>query len=135
MLYLQALALPLVTLGLALLSLPLLVRRPSRVDASLPVRALVLIGVMSYAILIVNDAMRLVASQLRLEDIPGWAWWTFIVAIYMPASILLAWPLAKVLGLMPRSAAVPRTAAPASPPVEAAPAPAYLRESVPGRFG
>ncbi len=102
-LYLQALALPLVTLGLALLALPLLVRRPSRVDATVPVRALVTIGVMSYAILIVNDAMRLVASQLRLEDLPGPLWWTFLVAVYVPASIALAWPLARVLGLFPRT--------------------------------
>lgn len=135
-LYLQALALPLVTLGLALLSIPLLVRRPSRVDASLAVRALVLIGVMSYAILIVNDAIRLVASQLRLEDIPRWAWWTFLVMIYVPASILLAWPLAKALGVMPRSAAsATPTVEAATPPEEVATAPAYLRESLPGRFG
>ena len=57
---------------------------------------------MSYAILIVNDAMRLVASQLRLEDLPGLLWWTFLVAVYVPASIALAWPLARVLGLFPR---------------------------------
>ena len=101
-LYLQALALPMVTLGLALLSLPLLVRRPSRVDVTMPVRALVGIGVMSYAILIVNDAMRLVASQLRLEDLPGAVWWTFLVAVYVPASVVIAWPLARVLGLFPR---------------------------------
>ncbi len=100
-LYGQTLALPLVTLGLALLALPLLVRRPSRIDVTAPARALVTVGVMSYAILIVNDAMRLVASQLRVEDVPPALWWSFLVGIYVPASVALAWPLAKLLGLMP----------------------------------
>lgn len=101
--YWQALALPLVTLGLGLLALPLLVKRPSRVEATVPMRALATVGVMSYALLIVNDPMRLVASQLRLEDVSDAVWWTFVVAIYVPASVALAWPLAKVLGLMPRA--------------------------------
>jgi peptidoglycan/LPS O-acetylase OafA/YrhL len=100
--YLQSLALPLVTLGLALLALPLLVKPMSRVDASIPIRALTTIGVMSYALLIVNDPMRLIASELRLEDVPGFVWWTFLVAVYVPVSVALAWPLARVLGLMPR---------------------------------
>ena len=102
--YLQSLALPLATLGIGLLALPLLVKPPSRIDLSLPVRALTTVGVMSYALLIINDPMRLVASQLRLEDVPGVAWWAFVVAVYVPVSVLLAWPLARVLGLMPRSA-------------------------------
>jgi peptidoglycan/LPS O-acetylase OafA/YrhL len=120
LLYWQALALPLVTLGLALLALPLLVWRQSSAEARLPVRAVAMVGVMSYAILIVNDAMRLVASQLRVEDIPAAAWWTFLVAVYVPASIVLAWPLARVLGLLParRRAAV----APSLPDIELAPA-------------
>jgi hypothetical protein len=67
-----------------------------------PVRAIATLGVMSYAVLIVNDAMRLVASQLRVEGVDGAAWWIFLVAIYVPFSVLLAWPLAIMLGLMPR---------------------------------
>lgn len=100
--YWQSLALPLSTLGLALLVLPLLVRRPGRVDVSAPVRALTTVGVMSYAILIVSDAMRLVASQVRLEGASGSMWWLFLTAIYVPVTLLLAWPLAQVLGLFPR---------------------------------
>jgi peptidoglycan/LPS O-acetylase OafA/YrhL len=124
-LYLQALALPLVTFGLALLALPLLVRQPSRVDATAPIRALVTIGVMSYAILIVSDAMRLIASQLLVEDVPRPVWWTFLVAVYVPASIALAWPLARLLGLMPTGRHVPARAAlsaivPADAPVSVA---------------
>jgi peptidoglycan/LPS O-acetylase OafA/YrhL len=102
--YWQSLALPLSTLGLGLLALPLLLKPASPVDISVPVRAIATLGVMSYAVLIVNDAMRLVASQLRVEDISDAAWWTFLVAVYVPASVLLAWPLAKMLGLMPKRA-------------------------------
>jgi hypothetical protein len=125
--YWQAFALPLVTLGLALLVLPLLVQRPAMGRVSFPVRVLTTIGVMSYAILIVNDAMRLVASQLRVEDVPSAVWWTFLVGVYMPASVLLAWPLAHALGLFPakRPASLPgevRADAPA--PREADPEPA-----------
>jgi peptidoglycan/LPS O-acetylase OafA/YrhL len=130
LLYLQALALPLVTLGLALLSLPLLVKKPSRVDVSLPVRALVFIGVISYAILIVNDAMRLVASQLRVEDVSSPVWWTFLVVAYVPLSVLLAWPLARVLSLMPRT---PRSPAPVHAPARplAVPQPVALQGNTP----
>jgi peptidoglycan/LPS O-acetylase OafA/YrhL len=109
--YWQAMALPLVTLGLGLIVLPLLVKRPSRFEAAAPVRAFAAFGVMSYALLIVNDPMRLVASQLRLEDVSQLYWWTFLVAIYVPASVALAWPLAHLLGLMPKR----RPAPPAAP--------------------
>jgi peptidoglycan/LPS O-acetylase OafA/YrhL len=123
--YLQSLALPLVTLGLALMALPLLVKPPSRVDVSVPVRALTTIGVMSYALLIVNDPMRLVASQLRLEDVSSAVWWTFLVAVYVPASVALAWPLARVLSLMPKGPAASTERPPRlePPPSVAAPAP------------
>ncbi|HLB22584.1 MAG TPA: acyltransferase family protein [Dehalococcoidia bacterium] len=128
-LYWQALALPLVTLGLALLALPLLVRRPSRIDVTLPVRAFVAIGLMSYAILIVNDAMRLVASQLRVEDVPDAAWWAFLVAVYVPASVALAWPLARVLGVMPKRRSAPRRESEPVPSRVLAPVPAEAAAS------
>jgi hypothetical protein len=102
--YWQSLALPLSTLGIVLLALPLLVRRPGRIDVSVPVRALTNIGVASYAILIVSDAMRLVASQIRVEGASDAAWWTFLVAVYVPATVIIAWPLAHLLGLMPKRA-------------------------------
>ncbi len=120
-LYLQSLGLPLATLGIGLFALPLLVKPPSRIDLSLPVRAFTTIGVMSYALLIINDPMRLVASQLRLEDVSAAVWWTFVVAAYVPASILLGWPLARVLGLMPRATARGNHPAPSdeiSPPTK-----------------
>jgi len=116
--YWQAMALPLVTLGLALLALPLLVKRPSRVDASAPVRAIAWVGVISYGVLIVNDAMRLVASQLRIEQAGDGAWWAFLVAVYVPASIALAWPLSWALGLLPKRAPRPPREAQAAHPRE-----------------
>jgi peptidoglycan/LPS O-acetylase OafA/YrhL len=101
--YWQSLALPLSTLGLAMLVLPLLVRRPGRLEASVAMRGLIAIGVMSYTLLIVSDAMRLVASQVRIETDEGALWWVFLIAVYMPATVLLAWPMARVLGLVPES--------------------------------
>jgi peptidoglycan/LPS O-acetylase OafA/YrhL len=109
--YWQSMALPLSTLGLGLLVLPLLVKPPSRVDVTMPVRALASLGVMSYALLIVSDAMRLVASQVRLEGASDAVWWTFLVGVYVPVSVLIAWPMAQLLGLMPKRP--PREAVPA----------------------
>jgi peptidoglycan/LPS O-acetylase OafA/YrhL len=100
--YWQALAIPLMTLGLALLVLPLVTKVPSRVDLWAPARALAAVGVMSYTVLIINDPMRLIASQLRVERVPAGEWWFFTVAIYVPVTLLLAWPLASVLGLLPK---------------------------------
>jgi hypothetical protein len=28
-------------------------------------------------------------------------WWTFVVGVYVPVSILIAWPLAHLFGLFP----------------------------------
>jgi len=112
--YWQAFALPLVTLGLALVALPLATKRPSRADAWLPLRGLIAVGLMSYTVLIINDPMRLIASQIRLEEAPAAVWWTFLVAVYVPVTMVLAWPLARVLGLLPetrrrqRAAPLPR---------------------------
>jgi len=115
--YWQSLALPLSTLGLAMLALPLLVRRPGAFEASLPVRGLIALGVASYTLLIFSDAMRLVASQVRVETGESAIWWTFLTAVYIPVTVLLAWPTARLLGLIPR---------PPSPP-PAAPRPAFAR--------
>ena len=117
--YWQSLALPLSTLGLALLVLPLVTKRPGRVELLAPLRALALAGVMSYAILIVNDPMRLVASQLRLEQVSDRVWWTFVVGVYVPLSVLIAWPLAHLFGLFPKRRA-PSRAEPATSELEPA---------------
>lgn len=98
----QALALPLTTLGLALLIVPVVTKLPSRVDLWAPSRALAAVGLMSYTALLVNDPMRLVASQLRLEQVPAAAWWAFLVVVYVPLTLIVAWPLARLLGLLPQ---------------------------------
>jgi peptidoglycan/LPS O-acetylase OafA/YrhL len=130
--YWQSLALPLSTLGLAMLALPLLVRRPGRIEASLLMRGMIAIGVMSYTLLIVSDAMRLVASQIRVETGEGAVWWTFLVAVYVPLTVLLAWPMAHILGVMPRrrgdaTPSQPETPRPAAAEREEALAPAAAR--------
>jgi peptidoglycan/LPS O-acetylase OafA/YrhL len=98
--YWQSLALPLVTLGLGLMFLPFLAKEPSCAERSLPAQALALVGVMSYAILIINDPLRLVLSQMRVEEVSPVVWRTSL-ALYVPVSILIAWPLSHLLGLMP----------------------------------
>jgi hypothetical protein len=45
--------------------------------------------------------MRLFASLLRVHHLPDPAWWVFLVAIYVPATVLAAWPFAIVTGLIP----------------------------------
>ena len=110
--YWQSTALPLSTLGLAMLALPLLVRRPGWFERTAPARFLTWIGVISYTVLIVSDAMRLVASQLRVEDVSEPLWWTFLVAVYVPVTLIIAWPMAWVLGLLPHRRVPARAPAP-----------------------
>lgn len=97
----QMLSDPLIIAGLTLLAVPLLVKKPGALEANLLARLIAFIGVMSYAVLIVNEPFRWVASQLRIEHVPQAWWWFFLTAIYVPLTVLLAWPLAVVLGLMP----------------------------------
>ncbi len=97
--YLQTFDYPLIIAGLALMGLPLLVGMTG--PGPLVLRPVAFVGVISYAVLIVNDPLRMVASELRNEGVAA-GWWWFFLIIYVPASILLAWPLATVLGLMPK---------------------------------
>lgn len=111
--YINTLGAPMVITGLTLLSLPLIVREPARALATAPLRLIAWIGVISYAVLIMNEPVRLVASALRVEDVPSAAWWLFLTAVYVPATLLLAWPFAVLVGLAPRrrSKREPRPAA------------------------
>ena len=89
--------------GLVLLVAPLLFKPPGRLEVSAPGRALIYLGVISLTALIVNDCMRMVASFIATGDPPAVAWWFFLIVIYIPAAtVLLAHPLARMLGLLPK---------------------------------
>lgn len=100
--YFNALAAPMVVSGLTLLMLPLIAKRPGRIEANAAARVLAWTGTISYAVLIVNEPMRLFASLLRVHHVPDPAWWVFIVALYVPVTVLAAWPFAVITGLVPR---------------------------------
>jgi peptidoglycan/LPS O-acetylase OafA/YrhL len=101
--YFNAIGAPMVISGLTLLTLPLIAKRPGRFEAATMARLLAWIGTISYAVLIMNEPLRLLASLLRIEGIgDGAMWWCFLVAIYVPASVLAAWPFAVATGLIPR---------------------------------
>ena len=100
--YFNAIGAPMVITGLTLLVLPFIAKRPARVEARAPMRLVAWIGMISFAVLIINEPMRLVASLLRVHDVQGVAWWFFLVVVYVPVSVLLAWPFAILTGLIPR---------------------------------
>jgi len=104
---------PMLAAGLALLMLPLLFKTPGRLEVSAPAKALVFLGVISFTALIVDDQMRYMGSFLRTEGVEGPAWWFFLWVVYIPVGTLIAYPLAKLFGLLPKQRA-PRALA--SPP-------------------
>jgi peptidoglycan/LPS O-acetylase OafA/YrhL len=115
----SAIAAPIVVSGMTLVYLPLFVKEPGRLEATWPALFFAMCGPLSYAIVIANEPLRLVASFLRVEDVPTAFWWAYLVA-YIPLTVLLAKPIAALLGIGPRPA--PRTDAPeASGRTEAVP--------------
>ncbi|HEY8173912.1 MAG TPA: acyltransferase family protein [Dehalococcoidia bacterium] len=111
---------PLILLGLPMLALPLLFKAPGRFEVSALARVLVFVGVVSFPALIVNESMRYFSSFLREEDLPSVAWWVFLVVVYIPGSVLLAYPLAARWGLLPRQRQrAATTASPLSSPIDA----------------
>jgi len=67
-------------------------------------RGLAWVGVTSLALLIVNEPLRSITHTLRAEGAgDGWLW-AWVVLLYVPLTIALGRPLARVLGLLPRSA-------------------------------
>jgi peptidoglycan/LPS O-acetylase OafA/YrhL len=97
----DVLSFPILHLGLALFIVPLLFKSPGRLEGTWPAKALSFLGVVAFTALITNECMRFVSSFLQYEGVPRAIWWSFIVAIYIPAGTLLAYPLAKLLGLLP----------------------------------
>lgn len=100
--YLRVFYHPFIAVGLTLISLPFVLKAPGLLESSPPGRLLAWIGPMSLAVLIMNEPFRYVDHYLWLKDLtwtPGW--WVFIVAVYVPGTILLAVPLSRALGLTP----------------------------------
>jgi len=95
--YLSVIQWPLIIAGLALISLPLLA---GRVELVAPARVLAWIGVISYTTLIVSEPLRSITHTMRAEH-ASTVWLTlWVVAGFIPLSILLARPLALGLGLI-----------------------------------
>ena len=93
---------PIIIVGLVLVTMPLIAKRPGRFERIAPLPLLAGIGPISYAILIANEPLRLVASLLRIEQIPTGVWWFYLV-LYVPLTIVLARPIARLLGIGGRS--------------------------------
>ncbi len=91
---------PAIVLALTLIVLPLIVKAPGAIETSPPARALAWVGVISYTVLIVSEPLRSVTHTMRAEHAgDGWiALWG--VAVYLPLTLVLARPLAVVLGLV-----------------------------------
>lgn len=102
-----------VSLGLAIIVLPLLFKLPGRLEVSLLAKALVFLGVISFMALVVDDGMRYVSSFLRYEGYAhGPGWWFFLWVVYIPGGALIAYPLTKLFGLLPRQPALVTVAEP-----------------------
>jgi peptidoglycan/LPS O-acetylase OafA/YrhL len=94
---------PAIVLGLTLVFVPLMCKRPGHIELMAPVRAVAMVGVLSYAVLIVNDPLRTVTELMRVDhaSLPWFLVWT--IAVYCPVTFLGALPVARFLGLMPRA--------------------------------
>jgi peptidoglycan/LPS O-acetylase OafA/YrhL len=101
-----------VQIGLAILILPLIFKRPGRLEASRLAQAITFLGVTSFMALVANDGMRYVASFLRYEGAHGPAWWFFLWIVYIPGGALIAYPLSGFFGLLPKKVSARQSAAP-----------------------
>jgi peptidoglycan/LPS O-acetylase OafA/YrhL len=96
--YYGAVAAPIVIFGVLMIVVPLIVKRPGRIEATAPLRGLAWVGPLSYAVLIANEPLRLIASFLRVEEIPTGLWWLYLVT-YVTLTLIIARPLASFLGI------------------------------------
>jgi peptidoglycan/LPS O-acetylase OafA/YrhL len=113
--YWNASAYSLIVVGLSVIMLVVICARPGFTLTSAPARLTAWVGTMSYAALITNESFRLLNYYFIVK---GWlysvGWWYFIVVLYVPLTVILAYPLAAVLGLLPKP---PRAASnPVAPP-------------------
>ena len=95
---------PAIVLGLAMVFVPLIVKTPGLLEVSAPGRALAWVGVISYTVLIVSEPLRSVTHTMSAERAAD-AWIVlWASAIYIPLTLILARPLAVLLGLVEREA-------------------------------
>lgn len=94
---------PAIVAGLVLIAMPLIAKTPGRLEASAPGRAAAWVGVISYTMLIISEPLRSVTHTMSAERAAdGWIT-LWAVAGFVPLTLLLARPLALVLGLVERS--------------------------------
>ena len=100
--YLQSFSFALMPLGIACMILPILIKRPGRLEWNSLGRFLAWVGPLSFAILIMNEPFRLLDHYIWTKG-AYWTvgWWLYIVVLYVPGTILLAVPLSKALGFTP----------------------------------
>ncbi len=96
---------PTIVVGLALMFVPLIAKTPGWLEVSVPGRSLAWVGVISYTVLIVSEPLRSVTHTMSAEGAPdGWiVLWA--IAGFVPLTLLLARPLARVLRLVEREEA------------------------------
>lgn len=119
--YLQIINNAVVITGISAIALALIVKTPGLLESNPAGRVLAWVGILSYAMLIVNEPMRLLHNAIRVNMADEWRW-AFLVVVYVPVGALLAWPLAKVLGLLPEARAAAPVSAAARPAQALAPA-------------
>ena len=96
---------PAIALGMSLLCLPVVAKPPGRLEVWAPGRLLAWVGVISYTVLIVNEPLRSVTHTMTIENARlGWQV-LWVGALYMPITLIVARPLAVLLGLVERGSA------------------------------
>lgn len=109
--YLESFSYQLVAAGFAALVLALVVARPGTILTSPPLRLVAWVGTISYAVLIVNESFLYVNYYFIVQGYQ-WSvgWWYYVVVLYVPMTVILAYPLAVVLGLVPKPTSKPKPA-------------------------
>ncbi len=94
---------PAIVAAFAMISVPLIAKAPGRLEASVLGRIAAWVGVISYTLLIVSEPLRSITHTMSAERAAdGWIT-LWAVAGFVPLTLLLARPLAIVLGLVERA--------------------------------
>ncbi len=107
---------PMVVLGMTLIVLPLIAKTPGLVETTAPGRIMAWVGVISYTVLIVNEPLRSVTHHMTVENAGDRWMFLWVGVLYIPLTLLVARPLAVLLGLVDRA---PKAGAVAAEPPSA----------------